>query len=167
MLWQPEPDSKGTMVRAFMPFADRGILAVVLSEAPGLVRPSASRKRRDRHEVLIPLGDRGLRRIDDVCRHRGNVLTRGLPAAHVGGYRVVAHGHIDRHDSRFSRHGGCGVWLGRGKRQARAAGGGDVRGVAARTWAGARELFNLAAAVPTHLRVIVGLAGGAFFAPMI
>src|SRR3954467_4672763 len=28
MLWHPEPGSKGTMVRAFMPFADRGILAV-------------------------------------------------------------------------------------------------------------------------------------------
>src|SRR3954447_3954461 len=34
MLWHPEPDSKGTMVRAFMPFADRGILAVCCRKHP-------------------------------------------------------------------------------------------------------------------------------------
>ena len=80
-----------------------------------------------------------------------NVLARGLPAADVGGYRVVAHGHIDRHDSQFSGHGGRGVWLGRASDRLGARMVVMCGALLLGLGVGARESFNLAAAVPAHL----------------
>ena len=101
--------------------------------------------------------------------HRRDVLARGLPAADVGGHRLVARRHIERHDARFPGHGRRGASAG-----ARVS---DRFGTRIVVLTGARAARRSAwcwrAGRPALLEfqlvygVLVGLAAGAFFAPMI
>jgi SnoaL-like domain len=65
----------------------------------------ASSTRASNHEHLLPLGDRGCRRADDLRRARRDVFACGLPGADGDRDRLVPRRHIERHDPQLRDHG--------------------------------------------------------------